>query len=432
MNPQEKYFALLHTSKKTSYSDDNTIIFSDLKDFVSPKNFLEFQEKLENQKSWLGYISYELDNEDIKINFPKNKFIEVDNCWFGNFKKIQKFKNYILPEASYKVPKLAFLKSNMTKQHYLEKVETIKNKIAAGEVYQANLTRKFYGEFEEKPDAFAIYCLLNKFSPAPYSAYIKIDDLHIISSSPELFLRVENNGKAITCPIKGSAGKGLGKQLGESKKDIAENLMITDLMRNDFSRACLAGSVKVDDLFEVNEFETISHMHSKISGDLGFDNNEVENRNKILKLIKDCSPAGSMTGAPKIAAMKLCAELEDWQRGIYSGAIGYLGFGDASGTVLPPSSVSFPRKRESNDDEFTIDSRFRGNDTVGVGAEDNLTNSILAEFSVVIRTIIIKGNKFEFQVGGGIVFDSVAEKEYNETLIKAAAICNVLGVEIDG
>lgn len=389
MNPQEKYFAVLHTSKKTSYSDENTLIFSDLKEVASENDFDLLKAKLNKQANWLGYYGYELGNSDININYPSNNFIETPPSWFGNFAKVEKQKSFNLPSYSYSAPKIVYIKSNMNKQQYISKVNNIKEKIVSGDLYQANLTRKFFGEFAGEVDAFAIYCHLNKVSPAPYSAYIKIDDLHIISSSPELFLRINKNGEVVTCPIKGSAAKGQGGLLSSSDKDIAENLMITDLMRNDLARNCIAGSVKVDKLFEVNDFATISHMHSTISGKLGFGDDEVENQNKILKLIKDCSPAGSMTGAPKIAAMKLCAELESWQRGIYSGALGYLDFGDE-------------------------------------------VNDILAEFSVVIRTIIIKGNKFEFQVGGGIVHESEAEKEYNETLIKASAICNVLGLDISG
>lgn len=388
MNPQEKYFGILHTSKKTSYSDENTIIFSELTEEINEDNFDALNQKLNKQAKWLGYYGYELANSDININYPSNNFIETSKSWFGNFNNVQRLKGFKLEAGDYEVPKISYLKSNMNKQQYLQSVAEICNKIAAGDVYQANLTRKFFGEFKTAPDAYKIYCLLNKVSPAPYSAYLKIDDLHIISSSPELFLRVDKNGQAVTCPIKGSAGKGQGARLKNSEKDIAENLMITDLMRNDFSRACVAGTVKVEDLFEVNEFETISHMHSRIVGDLGFGESDENNRAKILKLIKDCSPAGSMTGAPKIAAMDLCAQLENWKRGIYSGALGYLDF---------------------------------------CGGAD-----ILAEFSVVIRTIIIKGNKFEFQVGGGIVYESEAEKEYEETLTKAAAICRVLGVDISG
>jgi para-aminobenzoate synthetase component 1 len=265
----------------------------------------------------------------------------------------------------------------MTKAEYLNKVNKIQDYIKAGDIYQANLTRKFYGEFSVSVDPFNIYCELNRISPAPYSAFLKINDLFIISSSPELFIRVDNDGNAITCPIKGSAAKGQGKELSLSEKDRSENLMITDLMRNDFSRSCIPGSVKVENLFEVSEFENISHMYSTITGKLADKHNSIE-------LIKNCFPPGSMTGTPKIHAIEICSELEKHKRGVYSGALGYFNLAPDAKTI--------------------------------------------SEFSVVIRTILIQGNKFEFQVGGGIVYDSQPEKEWQETMLKAQAISEVLGI----
>ena len=373
MNPQAKYFGILHTSKKTSYTDGNTLIFSDLKTSFEADSFDTLFSVITAQAGiQLGYLSYDLKNSIENLPEDQDFFITTPKAWFGSFNKVEKTSGYQLPVTDYQLPKVAFLKSNMTKAEYLQKVEKVREYIKNGDIYQANITRKFYGEFAEAPDPFALYCQLNKISPAPYSAYLKIDDLHIISSSPELFIRVDAEGNAITCPIKGSAGKGEGVELAGSDKDRSENLMITDLMRNDFSRSCLPGSVKVDKLFEVDEFKTISHMHSTITGKL-------KQNETSLSLIKNCFPPGSMTGAPKIRSMEIISELEKHKRGIYSGVLGY----------FSPQGC---------------------------------------DFSVVIRTIIIRGNKFEFQVGGGIIFESEPEKEWAETMLKAQAIAEVLGV----
>ena len=379
MNLQAKYFGILHTSKKTPYTDGKTLLFSNLNSSFTANSFEDVSKKLAGNGFHLGYFSYDLKNSIEKLPHDEDFFIKTPEAWFGNFKDIETRAEYKLPTQPYSVPKIKYLKSNMTKVEYLSKVSKIKEYIEQGDIYQANLTRKFYGEFEGDVDAYSIFCELNKVSPAPYSAYLKLDDTHIISSSPELFIRIESNGNAVTCPIKGSSKAGEGAELSISEKDKSENLMITDLMRNDFSRSCIAGSVKVKNLFEVSEFKNISHMYSTITGKI-----DASDKTKPIELLKNCFPPGSMTGAPKVHAMEIISDLEKHKRGIYSGALGYFNF---------------------NKDAAT-----------------------LAEFSVVIRTIIIQGNKFEFQVGGGIIYDSVPEKEWAETMLKAQAIAGVLGV----
>lgn len=275
------------------------------------------------------------------------------------------------------------LSSNMTKAEYLSIVEKTIEQIHAGAFYQANITRKFYGRFTHPPDGFALFERLCEISPAPYSAYIRDGDRHIISSSPECFLRISADGKITAQPIKGSAPRGespeadatLHDALKASPKDRAENLMIVDLMRNDLSRCCVPGSVTVSDLYDIESYATIHQMVSTITGQKSL-------RCTPLDVIRACFPPGSMTGAPKIAAMRWCAQQEKLARGVYSGAIGYLG---ADGSC---------------------------------------------DLSVVIRTLIIEGDRFEFQVGGGIVADSNPLAEWEETLVKARAIAQVLGVDM--
>lgn len=408
LQANQQYFAFLNSSLDMGYTGDKSIIAWGVEDkntdVICGDNFKILEENIsssvnENSK-WFGYFGYGLKNELEKLPADENSYINTKNIFFfkpqnilvyshkNNSWYIEKgeiseqyfeksFKDTFPQTQNFKVKNL---QSNFSKIDYLKKVGAINEYIKQGTIYQANLTRKFFGELEntedgfKKIDSFEIYNKLTKASPAPYSAYIKYNELEIISSSPEQFLKVDASKNAETRPIKGTSSKSNNNQaLANSEKDQSENLMITDLMRNDFSRVCNFGSVKVENLFEIAEFETLNHMQSTIKGKIAEDKT-------TLDLIKACFPPGSMTGAPKIKAMEICTELENQARGIYSGALGYI------------------------------------------------SSSGEAEFSVIIRTIIIEGSKFEFQVGGGIVFDSAPEAELQETYTKASAIANVLGI----
>ena len=221
-------------------------------------------------------------------------------------------------------------------------------------------------------------------SPASYSAFMRLDDTYILSSSPELFLHADAAGHIHTRPIKGSAPRfqdeGQDRQsrdaLTASAKDQAENLMIVDLMRNDLSRSCLPGSVRAEKLFEVTSHATIHHMSSMVTG-------IKRPECSTLDAVKACFPPGSMTGAPKIKAMDLCSRMEEIERGIYSGALGWFG-GDGS-----------------------------------------------CELSVVIRTLIMNGKNFEFQAGGGIVADSTPQGELDELIEKSRGIFTALEIPSD-
>lgn len=276
--------------------------------------------------------------------------------------------------ASTSQPKVNTLTSNMTTAHYLSIVRDTIERIHAGDFYQANITRKFYGEFEDAPNPIALFQQLCAISPSPFSALLKLGDTWILSSSPEGFLQITEDGRVITRPIKGSA-KPDDATLLDSTKDRAENLMIVDLMRNDLARSCVPESIRVESLYDIHRFATIQQMISTVTG-------KRRAECSVLDVIRGCFPPGSMTGAPKVAAMRWCAAQEQIQRGIYSGALGWIN-----------------------------------------------TEHQTADLSVVIRTLILQGNRFEFQVGGGIVADSVAEKELEESILKARAICKVLGIE---
>jgi anthranilate/para-aminobenzoate synthase component I len=269
----------------------------------------------------------------------------------------------------------------MTKEEYLEHVTQIKESIRNGDLYQANLTRKFYGQFNHNIEGLGLFLKLCKHSPSPYSAFLKHGDLCVLSSSPERFIHIDSKGEAEIRPIKGSAARSndnyvdnqLKEQLKNSIKDQAENLMIVDLSRNDLSRNCDLGSVKVTKLFDITSYATVHHMSSAIKG-------RKSPKSSTLQLVQGCFPPGSMTGAPKIKAIELCSKIEKQERGIYSGAIGWFG-GDGS-----------------------------------------------TDLSVVIRTLIIEKQKFEFQVGGAIVSDSDPYKEWEETMTKAQGLIKALGL----
>ena len=276
------------------------------------------------------------------------------------------------------------LTSNLTRAEYEHIVAATIERIRAGDFYQANITRKFFGEFAQEPNSFELFTKLCEASPAPYSAYIRHGESAILSSSPECFLSIDAAGVMTTRPIKGSAQRLMDdaedaknrEALSVSEKNHAENLMIVDLMRNDLARVSEPMSVKVIEQSKLYSYRTIHHLISTIRSKKRADISAYE-------AVRASFPAGSMTGAPKIAAMRWCTAQEKRERGVYSGAIGWFGAGN------------------------------------------------ICDFSVVIRTLIIHENRFEFQVGGGIVVDSTPEDERKETIAKARGIITALGISED-
>lgn len=266
--------------------------------------------------------------------------------------------------------------ANISKQDYKQKFGKVKNYLAAGDCYQINLTQRFSAEF--KGDVWQAYQALTTANQAPFSAYINQGDCQVLSISPERFLHLANN-KVETKPIKGTLPRCSDKiedeaqinKLANSAKDKAENLMIVDLLRNDISRNCQAGSVKVPHLFEIESFNAVHHMVSTVTGQLLPTSNAFD-------LLRDAFPGGSITGAPKIRAMEIIEELEPDRRHLYCGSIGYIDW--------------------------------RG----------------YMDTSITIRTLIAKHNQLHVWAGGGLVVDSEAESEYQETLDKLAKILPTL------
>lgn len=394
---------LLHSSAQTSYSGRYSLLAVDLEETVDFSS-LDVLDTIVSKgsepfaHSWFGYLGYELKHDcERYAQAPERVAYPLPIARMMRFGTVYQFdhdnqtlvawaEHAVAPQACQPhnliyPPMVSSLISNMDKAAYLHKVGAIKEEIAQGNLYQANLTRKFTGAWENTPDSLALFARMCEVTPAPYSAYLRMNGVAVLSSSPELFLRLGSNEQVETRPIKGSSPRGETPEVDEknrtalenSGKNRAENLMIVDLMRNDLSRSCEPGSVAISRLYDVNTHATIHHMASTISGKL-------KQNEKISRLIRHCFPPGSMTGAPKIRAVELCNALEGIERGIYSGAVGWLG---SDGSM---------------------------------------------ELSVVIRTLIMWENRFEFQVGGGIVADSEPMAEWKETMDKAMGIAKTLGI----
>jgi len=263
---------------------------------------------------------------------------------------------------------------------YREAVVRAKEYIAAGDIYQVNLTQRL--EVPLKMAPFQLYRRLRQRNPAPFASYLDCGgELRVISSSPERFLFVQDS-HVETRPIKGTRPRGrtaeedeqMRSELLNSEKDKAELVMIVDLERNDLGRVCSYGTVRVPQLIELEEYASVFHLVSTVTGTLAPNKDMVD-------LVRATFPGGSITGTPKIRAMEIIDELEPVRRGIYTGSIGYIGF---DGT---------------------------------------------ADLNIVIRTFVNKGDRLYLQVGGGIVADSDPQMEYEETLHKARAPLRSLGIE---
>lgn len=270
------------------------------------------------------------------------------------------------------------LRSTFTHRGYLDAVARVREYIIAGDIFQANLSQRLQAPLGEPP--FDLYTRLRRRNPAPFAAYLDFDGVGVLSASPERFLRLDEDGRQVeTRPIKGTRPRGLGpmhdaalgRALSESDKDRAENVMIVDLLRNDLSRVCRPGTVRVPELFALEHHPTVHHLVSTVVG-------ELDPAADAVDLLRAAFPGGSITGAPKVRAMEIIAEVEPSRRGVYCGSVGYL-------------SVS--------------------------GAMDT---------SIVIRTYLALGGRVYFQAGGGIVADSDPELEYRETLDKARALIAAL------
>ncbi len=262
--------------------------------------------------------------------------------------------------------------SNMDFSQYAKAFGAIKHYITEGDCYQVNLAQRFSAKAQG--NSWVVYNKLREISPAPFMAYMNFGHLQVLSGSPERFLQVVGN-HVETRPIKGTRPRSSDaeqdqqyvKELQASLKDKAENLMIVDLLRNDIGKNCEIGSVKADKLFQLQSFANVHHLVSIVTGTLKQDKTAID-------LLRGCFPGGSITGAPKLRAMQIIEALEPHRRGVYCGAIGYIGF------------------------------------------DGNMDTNI------AIRSAVYSEGEISFYAGGGIVADSILEKEYAETLDKASSI----------
>ncbi|WP_231464996.1 anthranilate synthase component I family protein [Pedobacter sp. Leaf132] len=351
----------------------------------------------ENHKTWLlGFLSYDLKNELEDLQSANSDKLGFPDLYFFVPRFLIAFKNgiaevllgddSIIDEINcYTVKKpttLTNLKINqkLSKAQYINKVNGLKNHILRGDIYEVNFCQEFFAEHAIINPA-ETFETLNKLSPTPFAGYFKIYNKYILSATPERFL-CKRGPTLVSQPIKGTAKRSIDfeedeqikKTLQNDIKEQAENVMIVDLVRHDLTKSALKGSVKVDELFGIYTFPQVHQMISTISCKL---NPEMH----FVDAIKNAFPMGSMTGAPKVKAMKLIEEFEVSKRGVYSGSFG----------CITPNG------------DF--------------------------DFNVVIRSILYnQENKYlSFQVGGAITFQSEAEKEYDECLLKASAILKVLG-----
>jgi len=284
----------------------------------------------------------------------------------------------VLPTTPAKKPFVvtSTVRSNMDEGTYQTAFKKIKQYLKEGDCYQVNLAQRFIAECSGSP--WTAYLKLRELNAAPFSGYLNLPNAQVLSSSPERFLKV-TEGTVETKPIKGTRPRKENvtedKQqihaLQNSHKDKSENLMIVDLLRNDIGKTCKKGSVKVPLIFNVESYATVHHLVSTITG-------ELDDNQHALDLLKTCFPGGSITGAPKIRSMEVIEELEPNRRGVYCGAIGYIGF--------------------------------NGN----------------MDTNIAIRTLVHSNNTIRFWAGGGIVNDSDVADEYQESFDKAKALLDLL------
>ena len=384
------YDSILAVDAFTSIQTDTLNGFKKLKEYQTINN------------DWIfGYLSYDLknDTESLKsqnfdgLDFPDLCFFQPKKLFlFKDDKLIIRYLNLVSDDVDIDLESIETfppknnpfhsnnikIESRISKKQYLNKVTTMLSHINRGDIYEANFCQEFYAHTDLSP--LETYLNLNKIAKTPFATFLKNRDKFLLSSSPERYLKKE--GLKITSqPIKGTTKRSqyskedldFKTSLENDPKERSENIMIVDLVRNDLSKIAQKGTVNVTELCKVHSFKQVHHMISTVQA-------EALPSISAVDIIAATFPMGSMTGAPKISAMKIIETLEDTKRGLYSGAVGY----------------------------FTPDGDF--------------------DFNVVIRSIMYNASKsyVSFSVGSAITSKSTAEKEYEECLVKAKAMRSVL------
>ncbi|MDB5140366.1 MAG: pabB [Mucilaginibacter sp.] len=386
---------------KDKYSKFDSLIAVGVKDEIMAQAgnaFVELGKFREKHTGWMtGFLGYDLKNETENLssgkpdnlNFPDLYFFVPQFLMIINDNQVEIIADnpqhifdvieQLEIKPSGKLTRVD-IKNRLKKDVYINTVNKIKEHIKRGDIYVTNFCQEFYAENADI-DPLAIFLKLNEISPNPFAAFFKWHHNFILCASPERFLAKRDN-KLISQPIKGTAKRGkniaednlIKQQLAEHTKEIQENVMIVDLVRNDLTRSAKQGTVKTEELFGIYSFKQVHQMISTVVCEL------IEGITAV-GAIKNTFPMGSMTGAPKISAMQLMEQYEDSRRGVYSGAIGY----------------------------FDPDNDF--------------------DFNVVIRTLLynLDNNYLSFHAGSAITYHAEAEKEYEECLLKVKAILEVLG-----
>lgn len=366
------------------------------------KAFLELQSYQQETNDWLfGYLSYDLKNSIEPIDSQNIDGLDFPDLFFFQPKKIiilaQETLRFeylgiceeeiaddfhtisTINEPKFKQFPALNIQDRVSFKEYVKGFDQMKCHIQRGDIYEANYCMEFYAD-QATIDPLETYWKLNSISEPPFACFGKFNQQYVLCASPERYLKKQGT-KIISQPIKGTSKRGanleedllLKKQLRENPKEQSENVMIVDLVRNDLSKTAIKASVKVEELFGIYTFKQVHQMISTVVSEVA------ENQNPV-NIIQSTFPMGSMTGAPKLSAMKIIEEVEQSKRGLYSGAIGY----------------------------FTPDNDF--------------------DFNVVIRSILYnqKNNYLSFSVGSAITINANAEDEYNECLLKAQAMKKVL------
>lgn len=419
-NPQEFKVQLLQWSQQfdevvwldsndydDSYASYDAVLAVDALTIFQTDNFQAFDQLKEYQsttKDWLfGYLSYDLKNDTEALTSKNYDGLEFPELFFFQPKKLfvlkgnileTRYLNFVADELSTDLSEIQSIQESMKseslenqikiklrihKDEYFEKVKDMLAHIHRGDIYEANFCQEFYAE-DSTINPLETYNKLNFISKPPFATFLRVYDKFLMSASPERYIKKE--GLKITSqPIKGTAKRStdikedqrLKQELSEDIKERSENVMIVDLVRNDLSRTATKGSVKVEELCKVYSFDQVHQMISTVSS-------TIDEATHPVDVIRTTFPMGSMTGAPKISAMKIIEELEETKRGLYSGAVGY----------------------------FTPEGDF--------------------DFNVVIRSILYNAtnNYISYSVGGAITAKSDPLKEYEECLIKAKAMREVL------
>lgn len=385
------------TQEVKSGETDTIKSISELKEPISKQQITEIESL---QDPWIalqhfrnalpgyhaGYLGYDLKNSRENLNSLNMDPTSLPDLWIGYPAQVMIIEEDPIQESFLGVEskmdealvgsenKQVFeLESQISKEEYIKTAEEAKRKIKEGDYYELNLSVLFSGQFTG--EALDLYQKMSSNGQQPLSAYFSVEEFEICSASPERFL-LKSDNSLFSSPMKGTAPRSgdpiqdrMNKELlRESEKERAENLMIVDLVRNDFSRVCTPGSVETISLFEVHSYPTVHQMISTVTGEL---RNEIQTEEAIAS----CFPMGSMTGAPKISAMEDIERLEAHKRGVYSGAIGF----------------------------FTPEGDF--------------------DFNVVIRTAFCRNDGvFTYAAGSAITSDADPEKEWSEILLKTAVL----------